>query len=127
MFLWQEDSKVWFGRFNKRSLEIEGTLAVYHFPRSETCQPLYCNIEGIAWIDDLRIVATSDKAKSDQPWSCTLKHQSIHQFMLPRPLPDNIIRPRKIVPNMKCPKHPKTDMSATTPLEPNLDAPSTLA
>lgn len=40
------------------------------------CQPasplqmIYCNAEGIQWVDHFRIVVTSDKAKSRQPYWC---------------------------------------------------------
>lgn len=102
---------MWFGVFDRDKLEIVGTLAVYQFPRSDTCKPLYCNIEGVAWFDSLRIVATSDKAKKDQPWSCTIKDQSIHQFMLPRPLPESVQQRATRAPpsNMKCPQLQPSD------------------
>lgn len=97
---------MWFGTFNFDTLEIEGTLAVFEFPRSESCELVYCNVEGVAWMDELRLVATSDKAKKRQPWPCTTKEQSIHQFQFPAPLPE-VATPRRRPPsNTACPTHP---------------------
>ena len=44
---------------------------------------LYCNAEGIQWLDNYRLLVTSDKAKSSQPFWCDTKDQSIHIFALP--------------------------------------------
>lgn len=40
-------------------------------------------MEGISWLDDSRFIVTSDKAKSYQPYRCTLHDQSIAIFALP--------------------------------------------
>eukprot|EP00884_Botryococcus_braunii_P014697 jgi/Botrbrau1/23228/Bobra.0041s0070.2 len=102
----QEDSAIWIGTFDFKTMEIDGTLAVFEFPRTSTCQQQYCNIEGVAWMDDLRIVATSDKAKSRQEWSCSIKDQSIHQFMFPNPLPEQATPRRRPPSNTRCPTVP---------------------
>lgn len=44
---------------------------------------IYCNVEGIQWLDDVRIVIASDKAKKDQPFRCVEKEQRVHIFALP--------------------------------------------
>jgi hypothetical protein len=31
-------------------------------------QMIFCNVEGVQWLDDVRIVIASDKAKKDQPF-----------------------------------------------------------
>lgn len=37
----------------------------------------------MAWIDDARLMFTSDKAKVDQPYSCVNSDQSLHVVSLP--------------------------------------------
>lgn len=46
-------------------------------------QIMYCNVEGIQWIDDVRFVIASDKAKSRQPFRCVNKEQRLTIFSLP--------------------------------------------
>lgn len=46
-------------------------------------QMLYCNVEGVQFLDDVRIVISSDKAKKDQPYRCIEKEQRISIFALP--------------------------------------------
>lgn len=49
----QEDAAVWVGKMNMTSFEIEGDGTVLHFPRSsDGCQAIYCNIEGVQFIDE---------------------------------------------------------------------------
>lgn len=80
----QEDSAVWVGQMNMTTFEIEGEGTTLHFPRSaDGCQPIYCNIEGVHFIDDVRIMTVSDKAKRDQHWQCVEKDQSVQIFALP--------------------------------------------
>lgn len=81
----QEDAAVWVGNMNMTTFEIEGEGTVLHFPRSsDGCQMIYCNIEGVQILDDVRIMTVSDKAKKDQPWQCVAKDQSVQIFALPR-------------------------------------------
>jgi hypothetical protein len=40
-------------------------------------------VEGIAWLDDMRFIVSSDKAKKTQPYRCTVHDQSIGIFALP--------------------------------------------
>lgn len=44
----QEDSEVWIGEFDKEKLEFTSNGEHYHFPRSDHCEQIYCNIEGDA-------------------------------------------------------------------------------
>ncbi len=37
---------------------------LYDFPKNENCETVYCNIEGVHWVDDYTIIAVSDKMKS---------------------------------------------------------------
>lgn len=82
----QESSALWIG--NLRSdrgrwddiFEDEGK--VLHFPRDEKGRKIYCNLEGITWLGDDRIVVVSDKTKAEQPGRCEQKDQSIHIFRI---------------------------------------------
>jgi hypothetical protein len=46
-------------------------------------QIIYCNVEGIQWIDDVRFVIASDKAKKTQSFKCVNKEQRLSIFALP--------------------------------------------
>lgn len=79
----QEDSALWLGEFDWEEFEFKGEGEVFHFPRNPECKQVFCNVEGIEFIDDTRFIVTSDKAKKDQPHECTAKDQSLHVFSLP--------------------------------------------
>jgi hypothetical protein len=82
----QEDSAAWIGEFDWARLEWvngDGNGQVYHFPRDNHCEMIYCNVEGIDWLDDTRLVIASDKAKSTQPYRCIEHDQSLGIFALP--------------------------------------------
>ena len=79
----QEDAALWVGEFDFDTMEFVGDGAVFHFPRDNNCDMVYCTVEGLSWIDDQRITVTLDRAKADQPFVCTLKDQSIAMFALP--------------------------------------------
>lgn len=85
----QEDSKLWIGRilFSSSPFEIkilEGGK-IFNFPRDDNCNLVYCNIEGISFLNERMLVAVSDKMKSGgrQDYTCLHKDQSIHVFSLP--------------------------------------------
>lgn len=80
----QEDSAIWIGDFIGDELRFaseEGQL--FHLPRDNHCEMIYCNAEGIVWVDNYRIAIASDKAKARQPYWCDAKDQSIHLFAMP--------------------------------------------
>lgn len=93
----QEESQVWIGRLNGRlekddnrwdvnAMEFapnEGV--VYDFPKDHECETIYCNIEGIHWMNDYTLLAVSDKMKGrgKQDFRCFDKDQSAHVFVLP--------------------------------------------
>ncbi|OEH79669.1 hypothetical protein cyc_03293 [Cyclospora cayetanensis] len=96
----QEGSTLWIGKINQEEvtddkgqrsvvlsspeeLEVLPGGRVLHFPRDESCEIMYCNIEGIAFINDRLIAAASDKAKRWQDHRCVEKDQSLHVFSLP--------------------------------------------
>lgn len=61
----QESSAVWIGTFDRASLEFSGPGKVYRFPLDDNVEVMYCNVEGVAWLDSRRLVFASDKPKSD--------------------------------------------------------------
>jgi hypothetical protein len=84
----QESSQVWIGELKTSKDAKDWSLTdgvVYNFPRSESCEIEYCNIEGISFVDDNLLVAVSDKMKGGgrQHYRCLGKDQSIHTFVLP--------------------------------------------
>jgi len=92
----QEESKVWIGQLkgltedgrvdSLDSLAFDESFGkVYSFPKSHECETIYCNIEGIHFINDEMLLAVSDKMKSrgKQDFRCFEKDQSIHAFVLP--------------------------------------------
>lgn len=91
----QEESQVWVGhmvgqndagQWDLHALEFDGSSAkVFDFPKNDKCETVYCNIEGIHWIDDNMLMAVSDKMKSrgKQDYRCFDKDQSVHAFVIP--------------------------------------------
>jgi hypothetical protein len=73
----QESAELWVGQLDDSSWRFVDEGKVYEFPDN------YCNIEGVAWINDSRIVTCSDKAKKKQRDDCRKFDQSIHFFNLP--------------------------------------------
>jgi hypothetical protein len=62
--------------------EDEGVT--YLFPRNKEGRILYCNLEGVTWLPDGRLVVVSDRAKVEEQASrCRRKDQSIHLFKRP--------------------------------------------
>jgi hypothetical protein len=88
----QESSQVWLSEFtvSEDLTASDWSFAAgtkVDFPRSDSCEIVYCNIEGIAFYEgnDNMLVAVSDKMKANnkQPFRCLPKDQSIHLFVLP--------------------------------------------
>merc|ERR1712216_1097744 len=76
----QENATVWVGTFDNKTMEFgEGT--VYNFPRNDRCQIIFCNVEGVTWLDEEAgvMVTASDsmKGKAKQPFECQQKDQSM--------------------------------------------------
>ncbi len=76
----QEDASIWIGALTPDAQGFQGEGKVWPLPRDADGQVCYCNVEGVAWIDDRRLVLVSDKAKDDQPAACRPKQESIHLF-----------------------------------------------
>ncbi|KAL3791629.1 hypothetical protein ACHAW5_000625 [Stephanodiscus triporus] len=90
----QEDSSVWLGHtvgisdgvIDPNAFEFNDVKSsVWRFPRDGGCHTIYCNIEGIHFINDEMLMAVSDKmkGKGKQDFRCQEKDQSIHAFVIP--------------------------------------------
>ena len=84
-------SAMWVGRLRAQPAGLDDLFEddgqLFLFPRDHKDRIMYCNMEGVTWLGDDRLVVVSDKAKSDQPGRCARKDQSIHIFKLPKPDP----------------------------------------
>ncbi|MCP5499736.1 MAG: hypothetical protein H7A25_07535 [Leptospiraceae bacterium] len=78
----QEGSYVWIGEFMKGSWKLKNKGLIYAFPRGKQKELLYCNIEGVSWIDETTLAFVSDKAKKSYPKSCKTKSEMFHVFIL---------------------------------------------
>ena len=90
----QEESAVWLGHasgivdgvIDPVTFEfVDSNAKSLSFPKDSGCHTVYCNIEGIHFIDDQMLMAVSDKMKSGgkQDYRCQEKDQSIHTFVIP--------------------------------------------
>jgi len=83
----QASSAMWIGCLHEHSDGLENLLAddgrLFLFPRDDKDRLIYCNLEGVTWIGNDRLVVVSDKGKRDQPGRCARHDQSIHVFRLP--------------------------------------------
>jgi len=91
----QEESQLWVGQlvgvngaggWNIEEMEFDPDAGkIYDFPKNEGCHTVYCNIEGVHWLNNDMIIAVSDKMKSKgkQDFRCFNKDQSVHVFVLP--------------------------------------------
>jgi hypothetical protein len=84
----QVSSAMWVGRVRSAPTSLDdlfedkGRTAL--FPRDREGRIIYCNLEGVTWLPDHRLVVVSNKAKPDEQASrCRRKDQSIHIFKLP--------------------------------------------
>jgi hypothetical protein len=84
----QVSSAMWVGRVQSDPTGLDDLFEeesrTFLFPRDKQGRIIYCNLEGVTWLPDRRLVVGSDKAKADEQASrCTRKDQSIHIFRLP--------------------------------------------
>lgn len=75
------------GLLNPDTFEITGGQ-VTRFAPTPNCQVQYCNVEGIDFVNDRMIVASSDSMKGGgrQMYMCLDKDQSMHVFSMPNSL-----------------------------------------
>ena len=74
----QASSALWIGKLDAEKWETVGSGSVYTFPKDKEGRTLYCNVEGVSWIDSHNLVVVSDARKKSQPKRCKMKAQSIH-------------------------------------------------
>ncbi len=74
----QESSALWIGELDTNKWEIKSKGQRYDFPKSKKGKTQYCNIEGVSWISQNRLVMVSDAKKKKQGKACLKKEQSIH-------------------------------------------------
>ncbi len=74
---------MWLGVVDWESWEFKDEGDLYHLPRNEACEMVYCNIAAVQWLDDRRITVASGVALPGGPWACFSKAESLHQFLLP--------------------------------------------
>jgi hypothetical protein len=83
----QASSAMWVGRLRGQPTGLEDLFEddgqLFLFPRDDKGRIKYCNLEGVTWLGNDRLVVVSDKGKPDQPGRCARKDQSIHIFKLP--------------------------------------------
>ncbi len=80
----QASSLLWIGQLHADSWTLIDEGQIYQFPRTRKGKPLYCNIEGVVWLDAQRIAVVSDRAKPrKQAKRCRRKDQSLHIFSIP--------------------------------------------
>jgi hypothetical protein len=79
----QENSMLWIGMFEESTWNWRDEGQLWEFPRTSEGEIQYGNIEGVSWIAPRRIVAVSDRRKSDQPKLFADKDESIHVFDIP--------------------------------------------
>jgi hypothetical protein len=72
------------GLLDPDTFEVTGG-EVTRFAPTPNCQVQYCNVEGIEFMNDRLLVASSDSMKGGgrQPYMCLEKDQSMHVFALP--------------------------------------------
>ena len=81
----QASAKLWIGTFQDNEWDFVDEGVIYVFPTNKKKKIIYCNVEGICWLNPNQIVVVSDKCKtSTQPKRCQQKEQSIHIFNIPQ-------------------------------------------
>lgn len=78
----QESSSLWVGKLDDDNWQITEPGRIYRFPNNGQEEMVYCNLEGVAWVDNKNLVLVSDASKVEQPASCREKDQSIHRVSL---------------------------------------------
>ncbi len=74
----QESSAIWIAKLDTNAWKTVGSGKVYGFPKNKKGDTVYCNVEGVSWIDSQHLVVISDAKKKSQPKRCKKKEQSIH-------------------------------------------------
>lgn len=83
----QESSAIWIGGLDVKNWQIDDEGIVYYFPKDKNGNKTYCNIEGVSWVANNRLVVVSDAKKKKQSDECHQKEQSIHIVTIKHPRP----------------------------------------
>ncbi len=80
----QASSALWIAQFEQGTWNFVSDGSIFRFPTNNQGKTVYCNIEGVAWINNNQIAVVSDKRKSnEQAKRCRSKDQSLHIFNIP--------------------------------------------
>ncbi|MCU7930169.1 MAG: hypothetical protein KZQ90_05170 [Candidatus Thiodiazotropha sp. (ex Codakia rugifera)] len=80
----QACSALWVGKLSFSPLKISGKGKVYYFPLDKKDRCVYCNVEGVDWLTDNRVLLVSDRIKTDdQKGRYARKDKSIHIMRIP--------------------------------------------
>ena len=79
----QASSALWVGTLAPDKWRCIDAGQVYRFPPKGQGKVVYCNIEGVDWLDDDKVIVVSDRRKATQKRRCGDKDQSIHLYSLP--------------------------------------------
>ncbi len=79
----QRSARLWCGRLDASGAGFEEAGTVYRFPKGGK----YCNVEGVSWLGEDRLLMVSDRKKRNQSVACAARDQSIHIFTLPKSTP----------------------------------------
>jgi hypothetical protein len=81
----QEDAAVALLDFDVEALAFGSSEDgdVFHLPRDNHCNIVWCNAEGIAFMDEYRLLIVSDKAKARQGVECLRYEQEAGIFVVP--------------------------------------------
>lgn len=77
----QLSSALWLGRLNTTTWQFADEGVVYGFPRTSAGLAQYCNVEGVAFLGENKVVVASDKSDGMPP--CNDKDESLSIFILP--------------------------------------------
>ena len=75
----QRSARLWIGRLDASGEGFEAGGTVYRFPKGGK----YCNVEGVSWLGEDRLLMVSDRKKRNQSLACAARDQSIHIFAIP--------------------------------------------
>jgi len=80
----QASAQMWVGTLDFETWQISEAGKIYEFPRDAEGKEIYCNVEGVAWLNDKQVVTVTDRRKKGkQAKRCDQKDQSIQIFELP--------------------------------------------
>ena len=90
-------------------LDTSAPANTYRFPGDGAADAKsYCNVEGVTFLPlpiegETAVAVVSDRVKSDQPFACEQKDQSIHIFTLPaHPTPFSLSNPLSVSDQDEC-------------------------